>query len=459
METFYNPDDNNVNIFKSAAIPKKEKKDLVIRTLRENKTLFYNLRKYLHFNYYYFVVRLFTDKGDEDTFREITREVCKDIVADPTVYNEYGDRIDLFANTFLSTKVLNESPFNLLSQSGKFDFLEILLDCLKEYKLNKRMDVSTTDNYSKTLVDYAIENNKESVIRVISEKYGQDFNFDLTKKSKHGKTMDEIIQDKWSPLVKALKENDFGEFEENLEKVLNGEEEGLPEEDRVDSLGFTFIHSLCLVTDYLFLDAILHAWDSSPQKVKDTLYFNSIDEEMNKYHKQSGQTPITSIFSSAKKDMVEFLFSKIFLDRLIKIDLSVRDGRGRNLLHHIINNRNLDNQFKLEILNKNIAVLTEGLIVPSCKITSSDLFNQLDHDGFSPLTSFVCQLTNKSQKDVTNQLILEFLIERTNFSKTIFDVKSGALIHPFIPCIQLNLDAVYNKLLAAKPELSSTIFF
>ena len=207
------------------------------------------------------------------------------------------------------------------------------------------------------------------------------------------------------------------------------------------------------------MDAILHAWDANPQKVKDIIFINTIDEEMNKYHKPSGHTPITSVFSSAKKEMVDYLFSKIFLDRLVKMDISVRDGRGRNLLHHIINNRNLENKYKLEILNKNIALLTEGLIIPECKITSGDLFNQLDYDGFSPLTSFIWQLTNKTQKDVTNQLILEFLIEKTNFSKTILDVKSGALIHPFIPCIQLNLDAVYNKLLTSKPELSSTIFF
>ena len=179
--------------------------------------MFYNLRKFLYFNYYYFVVRLFTDRGDEDTFRDITREVCKDIVSDPTVYNENGDKIDLFSNTFLTTKVINESPFNHLAQSGKFEFLDILFDCLKEYGLNKKMDVSTTDNYSKTLVDYAIENNKESVIRVIFEKYGQDFKFDLTKKRQYGKTMYENIKDMWSHLVKTLKENNFEEFEENLE--------------------------------------------------------------------------------------------------------------------------------------------------------------------------------------------------------------------------------------------------
>ena len=75
---------------------------------------------------------------------------------------------------------------------------------------------------------------------------------------------------------------------------------------------------------------------------------------MNKYHKPSGHTPITSVFSSAKKEMVDYVFSKIFLDRLVKMDISVRDGRGRNILHHIINNRNLENKYKFDILNKNM---------------------------------------------------------------------------------------------------------
>jgi hypothetical protein len=69
------------------------------------------------------------------------------------------------------------------------------------------------------------------------------------------------------------------------------------------------------------------------------------------------------------------------------------------------------------------------------------------------------QLTKESQKDVTQQLILEFLIEHTNFEITVLTVVDGPLIHPFIPIIQLGLEEVYNKLITMKPELLSTLFF
>lgn len=75
METFYNPDDKNVEILKSNEVPKSSKKDLILHTLRKDKVQFYKLRTYLYHNYYYYVIRLFTEPGDEELFREITTEV------------------------------------------------------------------------------------------------------------------------------------------------------------------------------------------------------------------------------------------------------------------------------------------------------------------------------------------------------------------------------------------------
>ena len=52
------------------------------------------------------------------------------------------------------------------------------------------MDVNTTDNYSKTMVDYAYEKNRLSDLRLLAEKYDKDFFFDINKKGKTGKTID-----------------------------------------------------------------------------------------------------------------------------------------------------------------------------------------------------------------------------------------------------------------------------
>lgn len=137
----------------------------------------------------------------------------------------------------------------------------------------------------------------------------------------------------------------------------------------------------------------------------------------------------------------------------------MKDSRGRNILHQIISNKHLDLNYKLDILNKNIAILTDGLIYNPGVIKTSDLFNEIDNDGLSPLAAYICQLTSQNQKDTAVQLSLEFLIERTDFEKTIFTVSRPPLIHPFIPCIQINLEEVYRKLLELKPDLQSTVFF
>lgn len=125
----------------------------------------------MHHNYYYYVVRLFTDPGDEDIFREITEEVCKDVENHPLLYDKYENKLDIFGNTFLSKQIINESPLNVLAQMGKFEYIDILLNCLKENGLSKQMDVNTTDNYSKTMVDYAYEKNRLSDLRLLAEKY------------------------------------------------------------------------------------------------------------------------------------------------------------------------------------------------------------------------------------------------------------------------------------------------
>ena len=459
METFYNPEDNNVMIFKDPNIPKATKKDIILKVLSQDRVQFYKLRSYLHHNYFYYIVRMFTDKGDEDIFKEVTLAVCKDIVNDPFIYDQYGNKGDCFANSFLSQKIVNESPLNVLAQDGKFEFIDILLDCIKEYGLNDRMDVQATDNYNKTLVDYAVENKKLSSVRVIAEKHGKDFNFDINKKSQSGKTMDQIMQSQYSPLVKFLIDDDCAAFEEYFVKALEGEEEGLSQEDWIDSLGFSFIHCLCLEKDYLFLDLVLHYWEECPEKVSKVMFFTDIDEEMNRHHKVSGYTPITSIFASGYEDKVDYIFKMIFIERWFKIDISVKDCKNRNILHLILGNRNLSHDYKLEIFNKFFAILSESSTLKPQKTKTIDLYNEIDDDGFSPLATFVCQLTPESQKKATNNLLLEFLIEKTSFDETILKVKEGSLVHPFIPCIQLGLEAVYSKLLEMNPELSSTIFF
>jgi hypothetical protein len=244
METFYNPDDKNMEVLKNPHVSKESKKELILSTLKNHKNHFYMLRPVLFHNYYYYVIKLFTEPGDEEIFREITKEVCKDINKDPSVYDQNGSKIDLFGNTFLSHQIINESPFNVLAQTGKFEYIDIFLDILKEHGLNGRMDVSTTDNYSKTLLDHAIELKKVSAVRIIAEKHASDFKFDLDRKSINGKSIQEVIKNMYSPLIKHLIDDNFEAFEKYFIDALDGKEEGLPEEDRFDSLGFTFVHNL-----------------------------------------------------------------------------------------------------------------------------------------------------------------------------------------------------------------------
>lgn len=335
METFYNPDDPNVNIFKNPRISKAEKKALILKVLKEDKKKFYQHREYLHHNYYYYVIRLFTDAGDEDSFRDITREVCKDVKNDPILYDKYDNKLDIFGNTFLSNQIVNESPFNVLAQMGKFEFIDIMLDILKEYNLNDRMDVNTSDNWGKTIVDYAIENNKLSDVRLLADKFKDDFHFDILKKGKSGKNIEEVMTNRFSPLFQAMKDDNFEEYEIIFNKMLNGEEEKLPFDDRIDALGFSFVHNLSLVKDYLYLDLIFHEWESNSDRVKEVFFIDDLNKHMNTYHSVSGYTPITSILANGSKDMVDYILTKIFIDRAIKLDVSHLDGRGRGVLHLI----------------------------------------------------------------------------------------------------------------------------
>jgi cupin superfamily acireductone dioxygenase involved in methionine salvage len=184
-----------------------------------------------------------------------------------------------------------------------------------------------------------------------------------------------------------------------------------------------------------------------------------MNEELNKFHKISGLTPLSTIISNGNKDMVDYVLCKIFLDRDMKIDITKKDNRGRNILHQIIGNKHLSLDYKLEILNKNIAILTDGHIHNPGDFKTSDLYNEIDNDGLSPLTAYICQLTTQNQKTTDVRLTLEFLIERTDFEKTIFKISQPPLVHPFIPCIQITLEDVFKLLLELKPELQSTVFF
>lgn len=87
------------------------------------------------------------------------------------------------------------------------------------------------------------------------------------------------------------------------------------------------------------------------------------------------------------------------------------------------------------------------------------MYNIIDNDGFSPLVTYISQMSKDMQKKATCQLILEFLMEHTDFDETIFKRSKGPLIHPFIPCIQLGLEEVYTKLTTIKPALLDTVFF
>ncbi|CAI2385728.1 unnamed protein product [Moneuplotes crassus] len=459
METFYDPSDKNMDLLKDPSVTKSVKKDIIMTTLHKNKPQFYLLRPILHHNYYYYCVKLFTDAGDEELFQEITTEVCKDILANPLVFDQYGNRVDLFANTFLSQQIINESPFNVLAQQGKFDFIDILLEVIKKAGLNTRLDVKTTDNYNKTILDHAVEQKKVSLIRMIAEKHAEDFNFDLDKVSRNGKSIQIILDNKYSPLVKHMIDDDFRAFEEYFESALEGKEEELPEEDRFDTLGFSFVHSLCLLKDNLYLDLILHHWDESPDKVRKTLFITDINTEMNRIHKATGLTPILSILTNGDTEMVEYLFEKIFVNRIVNVDIALKDQKNHNILHLLFLNPRLTLATKLDILNKYMAVLSESVLHNHKDVQPSNLYNQLDSDGLSPLTTFICHLSNSTQNNATEKLVLDFMVERTSFQETIFKVRKGALVHPFIPCIQLNLQDVYDKLLESMPELESTVFF
>ena len=281
----------------------------------------------------------------------------------------------------------------------------------------------------------------------------------MNKKGKTGKTIDEIVKNPFSPIVQALKDDDFETFEQVFEKMLSGEEEPLGYDDRVDALGFSFVHNLCLVKDYLFIDMMLHEWEGQPDKVKKVFYIQDINEEMNRYHPVSGYTPITGILANGSKEMVDYILTKIFIERAIKIDISHLDCRGRNIIHLITGNKHIDPNFKLDIFNKNISVLVEGLLYNWISDNVDQMYNKIDDDGFSPLVSYLIQLTPNSQKETTVQLILEFLVEKTSFEDTIFTVAAGPLVHPFIPWIQLGLNEIYNKLIMLKPDLLSTVFF
>jgi hypothetical protein len=62
-----------------------------------------------------------------------------------------------------------------------------------------------------------------------------------------------------------------------------------------------------LVQDNLYLDLVLHTWDESPEKVKKLLFIQDMNEELNKLHKISGLTPLSTIISNGSKDMVDYV--------------------------------------------------------------------------------------------------------------------------------------------------------
>jgi hypothetical protein len=261
------------------------------------------------------------------------------------------------------------------------------------------------------------------------------------------------VKNFFSPLDEMVRDDNFEGFKEICDKILEGEEEPIPSDDRVDWLGFTLIHHLCLGRNTKFLDLMFEYWDTNKDKCK-LLFDNDINDEMNRYHKMSGLTPISSILFNGTNEMVEYIFSKIFTDRYLLFNISARDCRNRNIIHGILTNTNLTVQDKFKIFTQYFNLISKEIMYNE-ECTIEELYNEVDKDGFLPLTTFILQLSPGTQSDPTNVLMLEHLLKQTH-KEVYSDPKLPNLVHPLLPCIQLNLDELFKKLQELQPELKKT---
>ena len=100
-----------------------------------------------------------------------------------------------------------------------------------------------------------------------------------------------------------------------------------------DSLGLSFVHNLCIVSDERFIKLILDTHENDTQAFTKLTKIQNMSQEMNRVNKMSHLTPINAILINGKLDMINVLFDHILKKKAIMIDITSKDSRERNILH------------------------------------------------------------------------------------------------------------------------------
>jgi hypothetical protein len=226
-----------------------------------------------------------------------------------------------------------------------------------------------------------------------------------------------------------------------------------------DAMGMSFIHNLWISNDCNFIKLILVIHRDDPVNFRKLTGIQDMNIEMNKLNKMSHLTPITAILINEKYDMIKVIFEHIISERTIKIDISPKDSRGRNVLHCLMYNKNISNEERLDVFLNYIFRLDSSVMFSAHVSSLKPLYSQIDKDGFLPVTVYVSRIKSDQQDDDVHKRMFELLSENTDYDAVLSDIKQENFQHPLVMCIKSKLEKYFKRFLDSSITLRKQMIF
>lgn len=252
-----------------------------------------------------------------------------------------------------------------------------------------------------------------------------------------------------------LKQNNYENFIEEFEKLLKRDVTDNPVLQGIfspDSMGVSYIHNICLNNDVRFISYLLSVWTNNAAKFSAITSIKDMSREMNTQDSMSKITPINLILINYKVDTCKAILEYIVKHQSITLDTLQKDGRGRNIFHCVLYNKNLTNSEKLELIEDYLLKLDKSMMYNINGPTVKQLMCEIDKDGFIPAMLFVSSVKTDTQYEEENIKLFDIFTRMTDFELVLTDIKSENFVHPLIITMKSKLDH-YFKLLVDMSEI------
>jgi len=212
-----------------------------------------------------------------------------------------------------------------------------------------------------------------------------------------------------------------------------------------DSLGLSFVHNLWIVSDERFIKLILDTHENDTQAFTKLTKIQNMSQEMNRVNKMSHLTPINAILINGKLDMVNVLFDHILKKKTIMIDITSKDSRERNILHWLIYNKNITDEERQQVFKNFIMHIEQSMMYSPHSDSLKPLFNEIDKDGFLPVTLYVSRIKTDSQDKICHLDMFDQISNKTDYSEVSSNKAPSNFTTPLIMCMKSKLPVYFSK--------------